>query len=137
MATESERIARIEGAYEHLATRADVETVKTDVHDVKAMVQTAKTELQIEIQSVKSEVQTVKSELQTEIQSVRSEVQAVKSELQTEIQSVRSELKSDYAAMQSDIAGIRSELRWFRWIIGIGVVGILLPLLQRLFESLP
>ena len=36
MATESERLARIEGAYEHLATRADVETVKTDVHDVKA-----------------------------------------------------------------------------------------------------
>ena len=26
MATESERIARIEGAYEHLATKADVES---------------------------------------------------------------------------------------------------------------
>ena len=38
MATESERIARIEGAYEHLATKADVETVKTAVHEVRAEV---------------------------------------------------------------------------------------------------
>jgi hypothetical protein len=36
MATETERIARIEGAYEHLATRADVETVRADVQAVKA-----------------------------------------------------------------------------------------------------
>ena len=64
-------------------------------------------------------------------------MQTFRPELQTEIQSVRSELKSDNASIQSEIAGIRSELRWFRWIIGIGVAGILLPLLQRLFESLP
>ncbi len=56
MATESERIARIEGAYEHLATKADVETVKTAVHDVKAEVQTVKSELQTDILSVRSEM---------------------------------------------------------------------------------
>ena len=56
MATESERIARIEGAYEHLATKADVESIKTEVHDVKAEVQTVKSELQGEIQSVRSEM---------------------------------------------------------------------------------
>ena len=31
MATETERIARIEGAYEHLATRADVQAVRTEI----------------------------------------------------------------------------------------------------------
>lgn len=56
MATESERIARIEGAYEHLATKADVESIKTEMHDVKAEVQTVKSELQGEIQSVRSEM---------------------------------------------------------------------------------
>ena len=57
MATESERIARIEGAYEHLATKADVETVKTAVHEVRA-----------ELQTVRTEVQTVKTELRGEMQ---------------------------------------------------------------------
>ena len=42
MATESERIACIEGAYEHLATRADVQEVRF--------------ELQVEIQAVRSEL---------------------------------------------------------------------------------
>ena len=78
MATESERIARIEGAYEHLATKADVEAVKTAVHEVRTEVQTVKTGLQAEIQTVKSdlreEMQTLKSELQTDIQSVSSEI---------------------------------------------------------------
>lgn len=56
MATESERIARIEGAYEHLATKADVESIKTAVHEVRTEVQTVKTELQADIQSVRSEL---------------------------------------------------------------------------------
>ena len=63
MATESERIARIEGAYEHLATRADVESIKTEVHDGKAEVQTVKSELQTD------EVHTVKSDLLAEMQN--------------------------------------------------------------------
>ena len=116
MATESERIARIEGAYEHLATKADVETVKTAVHEVRAEVQTVKTELQTEIQTFKSDL--------------RGEMQTLKSELQTDIHSVRSE-------MRGEIAGIKNDLRWMKWALGIVVLGVLLPFLQSLLERLP
>ena len=123
MATESERIARIEGAYEHLATKADVESIKTEVHDVKAEVQTVKTDLQNEIHMVKSDL--------------RAEMQALKSDLQTEIHTVRTELKSDNANMQGEIAGIKNDLRWMKWALGIVVLGVLLPFLQSLLERLP
>lgn len=116
MATESERIARIEGAYEHLATKADVETVKTAVHEVRAELQTVKTELQTEIQTFKSDL--------------RGEMQTLKSELQTDIHSVRSE-------MRGEIAGIKNDLRWMKWALGIVVFGVLLPFLQSLLERLP
>ena len=33
---ESERLSRLEGAYEHLATKADVERVRTDVERVRS-----------------------------------------------------------------------------------------------------
>ncbi|MDE0336056.1 MAG: hypothetical protein OXI80_00170 [Caldilineaceae bacterium] len=71
MATESERIARIEGAYEHLATKADVETVKTAVHEVRAEVQTVKTELQ-------NEIQTVRSEMHGEIAGIKNDLRWMK-----------------------------------------------------------
>ena len=55
-----ERVARIEGAYEHLATKADMESVKTDVNALRAEVQSAKVELHSEIAGIKSELRWIK-----------------------------------------------------------------------------
>ena len=43
--TESERLSRLEGAYEHLATKADVERVRTDVERVRTDVEGVRSEL--------------------------------------------------------------------------------------------
>jgi hypothetical protein len=43
--TESERLSRLEGAYEHLATKADVERVRTDVEGVRTEVERVRSEL--------------------------------------------------------------------------------------------
>lgn len=43
--TENERLSRLEGAYEHLATKADVERVRTDVERVRADVERVRSEL--------------------------------------------------------------------------------------------
>ena len=43
--TESERLSRLEGAYEHLATKADVERVRTDVERVRTAVERVRSEL--------------------------------------------------------------------------------------------
>ena len=50
--TESERLSRLEGAYEHLATKADVERVRTDVEGVRT-----------EVERVRTDVERVRSEL--------------------------------------------------------------------------
>ena len=36
MTTDSDRISRLEGAYEHLATKADIAEMKTVIADMKA-----------------------------------------------------------------------------------------------------
>lgn len=43
--TENERLSRLEGAYENLATKADVERVRTDVERVRADVERVRSEL--------------------------------------------------------------------------------------------
>jgi len=66
-----ERVARIEGAYEHLATKADVESVKTEVNAVNAAVQSLKAELQAAMQSLRTEVH-------SEIAGMKSELRWIK-----------------------------------------------------------
>lgn len=74
-AMETERLAKIEGviegSYKHLATREDVQAVRTDLVGVKA-------ELQGNIDGVKAELQEdiagVKAELQENIAGVKTDV---------------------------------------------------------------
>ena len=43
--TENERLSRLEGAYEHLATKATVERVRTDVERLRTDVERLRSEL--------------------------------------------------------------------------------------------
>ncbi len=61
-----ERVAKLEGAYEHLATKADVHSVRIEVEKVRTEVESVRTE----VESVRTEVESVR----TEVESVRSEV---------------------------------------------------------------
>ena len=54
--TESERLSRLEGAYEHLATNASVERVRTEVEGVRTEVERVRTELE----GVRSELKGMK-----------------------------------------------------------------------------
>ena len=58
--TDGERIARLEGAYEHLATKVDVEGVRTDVERVRT-----------EVESVRTEVVALRSEVHAAAQTTR------------------------------------------------------------------
>ena len=55
-ATEGERLSRLEGAYEHLATKADVERVRTDVERVRTDVE----RVRIDVERVRSELKGMK-----------------------------------------------------------------------------
>jgi len=58
--TDGERIARLEGAYEHLATKVDVERVQTEVERVRT-----------EVESVRTEVVALRSEIHAAVQTTR------------------------------------------------------------------
>ena len=75
-----ERVARLEGAYEHLATKADVQSVKTELEKVRT-----------EVESVRTEVESVR----TEVESVRTEVESVRTELRFEVGSLRAYMRAN------------------------------------------
>ena len=58
--TDGERIARLEGAYEHLASKVDVERVQTEVERVRT-----------EVESVRTEVVALRSEIHAAVQTTR------------------------------------------------------------------
>lgn len=54
--TENERLSRLEGAYEHLATKADVERARADVERVRTDVERIRTD----VEQVRSELKGMK-----------------------------------------------------------------------------
>ena len=51
--TDGERIARLEGAYEHLATKVDVERVQTEVERVRTEVVALRSEIHAAVQTTR------------------------------------------------------------------------------------
>ncbi len=155
-----ERLVKVESlleeSHKHVATREDVQAVRTELVGVQAALQAeiagTKSDLQVEIAGTKSDLQVeiagVQATLQSAISGVRSELKTeiagVQATLQSEIADVRSELKSDIAGVRVDVQSVRTELadvksdmRWLKWLLGTGAslgvaigTGILLLLLR-------
>ncbi len=102
-----ERVARLEGAYGHLSTKADVQSVRVELEKVRT-----------EVESVRTEIETVR----TEVETVRTEVESLRSEMNSELGSLR--------------AGMRAN-RWILGIligvasVGVAVVNVLVTLALR------
>lgn len=58
--TDGERIARLEGAYEHLATKVDVEGVRTEVERAQTVVERLRTEVVALRSEIHAAVQTTR-----------------------------------------------------------------------------
>ena len=119
-ALDRQRLAKVEGlleeSHKHVATREDVQAVRTELVGVQAALQ--------------SEIAGVQAALQSEIAGVQAT-------LQSEIAGVRSELKSEIAGVRSELADVKSDIRWLKWLLGVGVslgvaigAGVLLLLLR-------
>lgn len=102
-----ERVARLEGAYEHLATKADVNAVRTDLEKVRT-----------EVESVRTEVESVR----TEVQSVRTEGESGRSELRSEISSLRADVRATRWMLGILIAAAS---------VGVAVVNVVVALALR------
>ena len=140
-----ERLAKVEGRLEEshrrVATREDVQAVRTDlvgvqatlqseISGVQAALQSEIADVRVDVQSVRTELADVQAALQEDVQAVRTELVGVQATLQAETAGIRSELKSE-------IADVKSDMRWLKWLLGIGAslgiaigTGVLLLLLR-------
>ena len=109
-------VSELRGAYQHLATKADVEGTKVEISETRA-------ELKANISETRAELKTEISETRTEL---KTEIADTRIELKTEIAETRAELKAD-------IAEIRGELRLMKWFMGLTLAAVLYPLLERIW----
>ena len=90
-----ERVSSIEGAYDHLATKADVQELRGEM---------------------RTSVAELRTEMQTSTTELRGELNTATERLQGEIESSKQELRAEF------ISEIRaSEIRVIKWVSGMMV----------------
>jgi gas vesicle protein len=119
-------------AYETLRSKFDEDTAKTIVGAVAGLVTPSfadlatKAELRTEIQDVKAVVEQLRL-------AMKAELDQAKTELRTEIQDVKADLRTTTAELRADMQGIKAEL--IRWLFGaalaiVSAMGIMLRLVR-------
>jgi F0F1-type ATP synthase membrane subunit b/b' len=108
MTTVESRLSRLEGVYEHLATKADIA-------ELRAEMQSAYGELRAEMQSANAEL---RAEMQSANAELRAEMQSANAELRAEMQSANAELRAEMQEMKVTL---------IKWVVGvqISVAGIM------------
>ena len=114
--TQGERIVALEASYEHVATKADIQAVKTDIANLRAELKSDNANLRVEL---KDDIASLRVELKDGIASLRVE-------LKDDIASVKDDvasLRTDFVSFQSKIEGsVRTMLRIV--VIAISILGI-------------
>jgi F0F1-type ATP synthase membrane subunit b/b' len=90
------RLSRLEGVYEHLATKADIA-------ELRAEMQSAYGELRAEMQSANAEL---RAEMQSANAELRAEMQSANAELRAEMQEMKVTLIKWVVGVQISVAGI-------------------------------
>ena len=109
-------VSELRGAYQHLATKADVEGTKIEIAETR-------TGLITEIAETRTGLITKIAETRT---GLKTEIAETKAELKANIAETRAELKAD-------IAEIRGELRLMKWFMGLTLAAVVYPLLERIW----
>ena len=93
--SQAERLSRLEGGYEHLATKADIERVLIAVERFRA-------EAQIENERLRTENERLRTEFRTENERNRTEIERIRAENERN--------KSDIIKVIISVAGIGAAL---------------------------
>jgi hypothetical protein len=103
---------------DNLATRGDLQNVRTEIQSARAEV---KADVQALRSEVKADVQALRSEIKAEVQTFRSEIQEVRKEareareatqiIRVEVQTARREAREDNLAARAEIKELREDMR--------------------------
>ena len=101
MTTVEERLSRLEGVYDHLASKADVAKVETQIADLRA-------------------------ELKGDIAGLRTELKGNIAKVETQIADLRAELKGDIAGLRTEMYRINAgSVKWLvSFMAAFMVVGL-------------
>ena len=108
--SQAERLSRLEGGYEHLATKADIERVLVAVERIRAEGERNRAEAKIENERARAEARADNERARAE---ARSENARLRTEFLAEIERVRAEAernKADIIKMIVSVAGIGAAL---------------------------
>ena len=79
--SQAERLSRLEGGYEHLATKADIERVLVAVERFRAEAQIENERLRTENERIRTEFRTENERNRTEIERLRAEAERNKADI--------------------------------------------------------
>ena len=117
--TIEERLARLEGVYEHLASKADLAELRSVLKDDMARLQ--------------AEITRVESGLKNDIAHVESGLKDDMARLQAEITRVESGLKDDMARLQAEMAELKGSVKILVVVMTSGLA--LLNIVLRFWPS--
>ena len=100
--SQAERLSRLEGGYEHLATKADIERVLVAVERNRTEIERSRAEAQIENERIRTEFRTENERNRTEIERLRTENERLRAENERN--------KADIIKVIISVAGIGAAL---------------------------
>ena len=112
-----DRVSRLEGAYEHVATKADIGEVKADIAELRVESKTDIAEVKADIAELRAESKTNIAEVKAEIAELRAEMRAGFAELRTDIRTNATDLKSDVSVQ------MQGHIRWVGMYVLVGLLG--------------
>ena len=104
--SDAERLSRLEGGYEHLATKADVERVLVAVERLRTEGERNRAEAQLENERARAEARAENERARAE---ARAENERLRTEFYTELERIRAELernKADIIKVIIRVAGV-------------------------------
>ena len=104
--SQAERLSRLEGGYEHLATKADIERVLVAVERNRTEIERFRAEAQIENERNRTEIERIRAEAQIENERIRTEFRAENERLRAEAE----RNKADIIKVIISVAGIGAAL---------------------------
>ena len=126
-----ERLSHLEGAYDHLATKADVADVRTDVAESENRVIRQVAEGRAETADLRTEVRTGFAEAEARADRQIAELRMENAELRKENAEAEARANQQFAEARRENA--ENQARNTRWIIAVGgLIVAVITLLDRL-----
>ena len=126
-----ERVSSMEGAYDHLATKADAQELRGEMQataeELRSEMRTTAAEIRGEMRATAEEL---RSEMRTTAAEIRGEMNAATERLQGQIEASKQELRAEI------ISQVRaSEIRLIKWGAGM-MIGVALGMLASIAAML-